>query len=197
MPLKIHHPKANAKHPQNLLIVQGTCDNSAKIDGVLIDKATGQAIPGGQKLTTKPKQWGYLYRNLGDGNYQFTITQTNSPVSTDQVAFAVKKVPPPAPNLSPTVTAPATGDEVAVVFYPYGTSTKTITGIVFSGNGNSTNGTVTQQPDSGGNWAGEVDGIDTWPNGPDNLYQLAVSNASGTTTVNNLDDLVLVNWPTH
>ena len=48
------------------------------------------------------------------------------------------------------------------------------------------NGTVTQQPDINGDWFGQLDGIDNFPSGSGNLYQLEVANAAGTTTVNNL-----------
>jgi len=187
MPLKVLHPKKSAKIKQKLIVIQGKCDNAQKITATLTNKTTGKPVTG-QKLGTNAKQWGFLYKGLADGSYSFSISQTNSPVVMDAVDFdvAADGVPPPPPGTPPTITGPADGDEVAVTFYPYGTSTQTITTVAFSGNGQGPAGTVTQQPDSDGNWVGQVDGIDTWPNGAGSAYQLNVSNSSGTTTVNNL-----------
>jgi len=185
MPLKILHPKNNVKHKRKVLIVQGKCDNAQKVTGKLLNKGTGQLI-NGTKLTTKPKQWGYVYKNLANGQYKFTIDQVNSPVTSDAVDFEITlTLPPPPPATPPNVLYPAAGDEVAVVFYPYGTSIENINSLAFSGNGQNPLGNVTQQPDPDGNWIGQVDGIDTWPAGGG--YQLDVANNSGPTTVNNLN----------
>lgn len=183
MPLKILHPKMNARHKQKIIIIQGKCDNAQKVTGKLVNKGTGQTIAG-TKLTTQPKQWGYVYRNLAVGSYKFSIDQVNSPITTDTVDFDVTPPPPPPQPQAPNITYPIVGDEVGIIFYPYGTSNDNINTLVFSGNGQPGSGAVTQQPDPDGNWLGQVDGLETWPSGGG--YQLDVANNTGTTTVNNI-----------
>jgi hypothetical protein len=182
MPLKIKHPKNNQKIKQKLIIIQGRCDNAAQVTGEL--KKNGVIVPGGQKLGGGNKQWGYKYQGLANGDYEFTVSQTNSPVTTDSVTFSIESGPPPSSGSPPTVTSPGDAEEVPVVFYPYGVSSSDVS-MNFSGPGGSTGGTVTQ-PDSDGNWSGQIDGIDSWPSGSGNLYTLSVSNSTGPTNVNNL-----------
>src|SRR5216684_301977 len=100
MPVKIHYPKNGKPHKQKLLIVQGKCDDSTKVTGVLTDTTTGTVVQGGQKLpTNNAKSWAYRYQNLTKANYTFKIDQSNSPVitSSDLVGFPV--APPSAPPL--------------------------------------------------------------------------------------------------
>jgi hypothetical protein len=169
------------------MIVQGKCDNAAKVTGEL--KKNGQVIDGGTKLTNNAKQWGFRYTELAVGNYDFKVEQTNSPVETQDTSFEILSLPPPPPpQTPPSVTYPADGDEVGVIFYPYGTSATNITEVRFFDGTHSVNGNVTQQPDANGEWTAEVSGIDSWPNGPQNRYQLRVTNNGGnlSTTINNL-----------
>jgi hypothetical protein len=190
MPLKIRYPKPNHKHKQKLLIVQGQCDDSANVQGVLKNKATGQVVQG-QKLPSKKKNWAYKYANVAKADYTFTVTQSNSLSAAVQqsVDFSVDPVAPPPPN-PPTVTSPVDNDQVETEFYPFGTCDPTlmITQCTFSdGNGNSydalAQGTV-QQPDANGDWSGTID-ASTFPAG-DQGCTMTVANTSGATNVNNL-----------
>jgi len=196
MPLKIHYPKKNNKHKQRMLIVQGKCNDAAKTTGVLLNKTTGQIIPG-RKLSKNMKQWGYMYQGLTKGDYKFTVTEANnvavageaqqaaSADASDLVDFTVEPGPIPPVGNPPTIFTPADNDEVGAIFYPTGTSNaaQLITDIEFTGNGTTVAGTVTQQPDANGDWAGEVD-VSACPSGGG--YVLTVTNNTGPTSVNNL-----------
>lgn len=185
MAFKINFPKKNSyKHKQKLIVIQGTCDNSAKVDGVLTDSG-GNTIAG-QKLTSaKPTHWGYRYR-LDRGTYKFSVTQTNSPVLSDDVTFNVDPIPlPPPPGTPPTIGGPGDSENVASVFTTFGTSNagQTISSISFTGNGQNVPGMVTQQTDVNGEWVGSVD-ISACPSGSG--YVLTVTNGTGPSSVNNL-----------
>jgi hypothetical protein len=185
MPVKIVHPSKLVVQTikQNLVIIQGLCDDSNKVIGTLTHLATQQTVPNGQLLKNHKNRWGFCYRNLLNGIYSFRIDQTNSPVvtSSELVAFEVNVAPPPPPPAPPLVTAPGPGDQVAAVFYPYGTTGQAITAIQFYDDTHSQAGTITQSMDPDGNWTGQVDGIDNWPNGSGNNYSLDVSNPATTT----------------
>lgn len=185
MPLKIHYPKKNGKHRRKLLVAQGKCDNIAKVTVTLVNKATGQAVPGGQLLVANnTKVWGFRIGNLSLGDYTLTVTQTNSPAITETADFTVDPLPAPAPGLAPTITAPASGDDVAQLFYPFGTSNAALTQCTFSGNGQTVNALSTVQgPDVNGDWSATVD-ANACPAGGG--YQLTVANATAPATANNL-----------
>jgi hypothetical protein len=192
MPLKILHPKHKSQVTKKFLIVQGKCDNSAKVSGYVVKKGAAGPKYNGQLLTSaNNKHWGLLFKNLPNDSYTLVVNQVNSPIVTDTIDFdvLVPTSPLPPPQMPPQVTYPAPGDNVpAAGFFPYGTSTSNISSIVFANplGTLSVNGTVTQQPDSEGFWTASVTGIDTWPTGLGNFYKLDVSNSSGTTTVNSI-----------
>ena len=85
MPLKIHYPKRNGpKHKQKLIVIQGTCDDSTKVTGVLTDRQ-GNPIAGAKLTSNNLKHWGYRYKLVKD-TYRFTITQTMRPFArSDQM----------------------------------------------------------------------------------------------------------------
>ena len=93
--------------------------------------------------------------------------------------------PPPPPGLPPSVAAPTDGADVSGTFDTFGTSNagQQITSVVFTGNGQNVNGTITQQTDQNGDWAAQVD-VSSCPSASG--YTLTVSNGTGPTSVNNL-----------
>ncbi|MBI1831989.1 MAG: hypothetical protein HYR84_11125 [Planctomycetes bacterium] len=181
MPVKIHYPKKNGKHTRKLLIAQGKCDNVAKLTVTLTFKATGQQIPGQMIASNKPKIWGFRVGNLAAGDYTLRVDQMNSPLTTDTLDFTVDPLPAPVPGAPPSVSAPATGDDVAPLFYPFGASSAALTQCTFSGNGQSVNALPTVQgPDLNGDWSATVD-ASACPVGAG--YQLAVAHATASATV--------------
>jgi hypothetical protein len=192
MPLHCQYPKAGTIHKRASLIAQGQCIDSSKVTGVLTNKTTGKTVSG-KKLAGNAKSWGYQYKGLTKGSYTFTITQ-NSAAATAAPAlsidFGVDPTPPPPAAAPPTVSTPASGDQVASMFYPCGNSNQgqQITQCTFAdGNGNSYDALAAgnvQQPDANGDWSATID-ASAFPAG-DSGCTLTVANATGPTAVNSL-----------
>jgi hypothetical protein len=192
MPLHCQYPKAGTTHKRASLIAEGQCVDSSKVKGVLTNKTTGATVSG-KKLASNATSWGYQYKGLTKGPYNFTINP-NSALATAAPAlsidFNVDPTPPPPNPTPPTVSTPANGDQVATMFYPCGNSNQgqQITQCTFAdGAGNSYDalaaGNVTQ-PDANGDWSATID-ASGFPAG-DTGCTLTVANASGPTAVNNL-----------
>ena len=192
MPLHCQYPKPGTVHKRASLIAEGQCVDSSKVTGVLTNLTTNRTVPG-KKLASNATSWGYQYKGLTNGSYSFTITQ-NSAMATaataQPITFTVNLSPPPPAPAPPTVSTPASGDQVATMFYPCGNSNQgqQITQCTFvDATGNSydalANGNVTQ-PDANGDWSVTIDAT-SFPAG-DSGCTLTVANATGPTPVNPL-----------
>jgi hypothetical protein len=187
MAVKIHYPKKNGTHKHGLLIVQGVCDNVAKITVELKNKTANQMVAGQPLGTGKQTCWAYRYQNLPKGDYELTLSQTNSPVETDTVPFSTDPpapLPPgpPQPGAVPLIMSPLMGP-VATVFFSTGTSGQPITQCTLSCSGQAdinALGTV-QGPDSSGAWSAQID-ASNYPPGSGNCT-LTVANATGPSMV--------------
>jgi hypothetical protein len=192
MPLHSTNPR---KHKGTILIAQGKCINNTKVTAVLkvLNGNTLVAVPATVTQTNlgspnRLQSWGFRYTGLVGGTYVHTVTeQTGSfALVVDQAAYSLDP-PAAAPATRPTVNAPATGDEVAVVFYPYGTTNTAITTCVFADQaGNSVPGTNVQGPDGDGNWSATVDTTQNQAIQAGPGCTLTVTNTAGQSIVNNL-----------
>lgn len=191
------------KHKGTILIAQGTCTDNTKVTSGLM-KPNGSPAGAGTPLCSastdprKKRSWAFLYRNLTAGVYQHTAQEaanTGLAISTDTACYTVDSPPPPPPSPPPpTITAPANGDTVAPLFFPYGTTAAArITQCLFADQNNNqydaaAAGAVTG-PDADGNWYATLDTTQGQPaaiTGSNCTLTVQDSNGAGPSIVNNI-----------
>jgi len=184
MPLKIHHPKKNAKHQQKLIIIQGKCDK--RREGGRHPRQRRRPAGAGPEAHQQRQAVGLPLQGPGERHLQVHDHADQQPGGQGGGRFCSQAGAPGRRYAALGDCPRRRRGGWASSFTPMALPRKRSPPSSSAAAANTANGTVTQQPDTDGNWTGQLDGIDSFPNGSSNLYQLNVSNGGGTTTVNNL-----------